>query len=362
MTVVYSNDCPSELKRVTADSISVWQCDGTADQVQINDAINAVAATGQTSSHVPTGGGGSVLLVGYNFNLSAPVVIQSWVDLGGVFGRAGTILNAASGFSGTAMIQTGQTYTEVATVHDLRTIGSGSGTEHSFYMDGQITQTPFTYSDPRMTIRDCWFDQAGGGGIVTLTSNRSTLINDCMITRSNGWGIDGSGLVDSIIKGVNMEGCGTAGSSGGVYIGSTSTTWTACRIYNSHGYGIQSDAARTILDGCAAIDSSFHNFYISAGKVSINGCQSDSAGLGNTNTYDGFHIGTGSGVTGITGYGNESYDRNGTPHQRYGVYLDGSPTYGTFQCVTYGNATGSKGGSAAGTGFTLTVQGDSGGN
>src|SRR5215467_4269115 len=42
MAVVYSNDCPSALKRVPADGVTVFQCTGTADQTTINNAINAV--------------------------------------------------------------------------------------------------------------------------------------------------------------------------------------------------------------------------------------------------------------------------------------------------------------------------------
>lgn len=360
LAVVYSSDCPSSLQRVAVDNVTVFGCDGTADDVQINAAINAVAATGQTASTPPTGGGGRVELVGFNFNLANKIVQQSWVDLSGVFGWAGTAINLSSGFTDTAMIDMGQTYTELMAIHGLRLNGKNIGTAvPGIHLAGQTTQTPFTYSDPRYKIYDCWIDQFTGAGIATITSNRSSHIYDLHVTRNAGWGIDGTGLVDSVVHNIEMEGNGTSGTSGGLYAGNVSTTYTHIRIYNSHGYGIQSDATRLQWTNCAVVDSSLHNWYLTTGKVSLSGCHSDSASLGNTNVNDGFHIGSGSGLSFVTmDKACQSYDRNGTPHQRYGVYLDGSCTNCRIDCATYGNATGSFGGSTSpGAGSVYDVYG-----
>jgi len=357
LAVVYSSDCPSALKYVTADSAYVWQCSGTGDQVQINAAINAVQATGQTSSTPPSGGGGSVLLLGNTFGISAPIQLQSWVDLGGAIGNAGCHINCASGFTGTAMIQDAQTYTERTSLHDLYLDGKGVGSVHGIYRNSQVSQTPFTYSDPKHRMRDLTVMNPGGGGIVFGTSVRSTLLRDCHIEQAAGWGLDGSGLIDSVVTGLHLEGNGTAGTSGGIQATGGSTCYSGCRVYNSHGYGISGGAARISFANVVVIDSSYHNWYITAGKMAMSHCHSDSASLGSTATYHGFYFG--SALTDIQAYGCTSYDRNGTPHQGYGVYINGTaPTNSRLYVQTYGNATGSFGGTTTpGSGSVYDIYG-----
>jgi hypothetical protein len=90
--------------------------------------------------------------------------------------------------------------------------------------------------------------------------------------------------------------------------------------------------------------------------VGLIGCVSNSASLGNTNINDGFHFTAG--FSNVNMYGCQSYDRNGTPHQRWGVFLGGSMTQTRIQCATYGNATGSFGGTTTpGTGSVYDVFG-----
>jgi len=354
MAVVYSSDCPAGLKRAAADGTYVYQCSGTSDQTVINAAISAVAATGQTSSSKPSGGGGSVLLVGYNFNLTAPIQLQSWVDLGGAFGRAGCQVNASPGFSGMALIVTGQTYTEMTTVHDLMLNGSGSGTEHGIYCNGQVTQTPFTYSDPVHKIRDLVIMNSGGAGLYFDTAVRVTHVSGLRIGKAGTYGIYGGGLVDSYLSDVQILGSG----SDGVYAAGGDTTYNNVRSDNSHANGFNIQSTRTAFVNCQAEDSTQHNFSIQSGKVLLAGCVSDSAGLGSGSpTYDGFNIATG--LTDISMTGCQSYDRNGSPHQRYGVFIGTTgPTQSRVQCNTYGNATGSFGGNTTpGTGSVYDVYG-----
>ncbi|HUY46668.1 MAG TPA: hypothetical protein VMV92_13190 [Streptosporangiaceae bacterium] len=355
MAVVYSSDCPAGLKRVTADSAYVWQCDGTADQVQVNDAINAVAATGQTSSAPPSGGGGSVILVGYNFNFSAPAQIQSWVDLSGAFGWKACQINAASGFSGTALIEVGQTYTEYTRIHDLCLVGSGSGSEHGIYYNSQTDQTPFTDNDPCHNLNNLVIRQSGGAALYFNASCRVSMVGPNIRIHSPGtYGVYGNGLTDSQIIGVQTLGSG----SDGFYVGSTDCIYSACHSYNSNEYGwnIASSGLRSLITGCHAEDSSKHNWFVQASKLQLVGCTSDSAGLGNANTYDGFNIVAGG--TSIYMTGCQSFDRNASPHQRYGVYMNGTTTQSRIQCSTYNNDTGSFGGTTTpGTGSAYDVFG-----
>ncbi len=351
MAVVYSSDCPSALKRVAADSATVWQCDGTADQVQINQAVNAVQATGQNSSTPPSGGGGAVLLVGFNFNLAAPVSIQSWVDLSGAFGRAGTRINAAGGFAGTALIQTAQTFTEYTTVHDLWLQGSGSGSEHGLYYNAQTSQTPFTYSDPVHTCRDLVIQNPGGAGIYFDTAVRVSTVEGVRIGTPGTYGVFGGGLVDSMMSDVQVLGAG----SEGFHLANTDNVFANLMADNCHTNGFAVSGTRQSFSSCKCEDSTQHGWLITAGKIVLTSCTANSAGLGSSATYDGFNI---SSVSDLVLDGCQSYDRNGSPHQRWGVFLGGSCTYTWLVVNTYGNATGSFGGTTTpGTGSTYNVFG-----
>lgn len=351
MAIVYSSDCPAGLKRVPADGVYVYQCSGTADQTIINAAINAVAATGQTTSHDPTGGGGSVLLVGYNFNITAPIQLQSWVDLSGALGSPATQVNVKSGFSGAAAIMTAQTYTEMTTLHDLSVWGSGTGTEHGVYYNGQVTQTPFTLSDPCHHVYNLLIMNSGGAGLYFDTAVRVSRVHHIRIGSPGTYGLWGNGLTDSLVEEVQTLGAG----SDGVYVGATDTTYTGVRSDNSHGNGFNVQSSRCALVNCQAEDSWQHNFAIGLGKVLLSGCAANSAGLNTSATYDGFNI---SGISNLIMTGCQSYDRNATPHQRYGVFLGGSCTQSRIQCSTYGNATGSFGGTTTpGTGSVYDVFG-----
>jgi hypothetical protein len=92
-----------------------------------------VAATGQSytgngtsggTGAAPTGGGGTVLLMGYTFNLYAPLVMCSWVSLVGGFDRSATRLVANAAFSGSQMIGLEEPWTERTTVRNLNLRGN----------------------------------------------------------------------------------------------------------------------------------------------------------------------------------------------------------------------------------------------
>lgn len=85
LAVVYASTVPSGVKPSATDAAQfVWVCDGTADDVEINAALSAIAAQGR----------GKVQLVGNLFSISATIAMQTGVWLSGE--GMGTILSAAT--------------------------------------------------------------------------------------------------------------------------------------------------------------------------------------------------------------------------------------------------------------------------
>lgn len=355
LAVVYSNDCPPGLERVTPDGNFVFVCDGTADEVQINAAIGEVAATGQTSSHAPTGGGGKVLLVGNTFNIAAPIQYQSWAHIEGALGWAGTQVNCSPGFSGVGAFVPVNTYVELADIGNLRINGTVSGTEHGIYFTSQVTQTPFTYSDPGCSFHDLWIYQSGADNIHFDTTCRATHVTNLIkLGKAGGYAFWGGGLVDSVVANVHTEGS----ALDGLYAAGSDTLYTNFQSYNAHGQGITLAGVRINIHGSKATDASLNNWNIASGQAVIAGCTSDSAGLGTPNTYDGFSIASGLGYLAMQSC--FSYDRNGTPHQRYGVFIGAAALQNSnLDVVCHNNATAAFGGNTTpGTGSSYRVTGN----
>ncbi len=357
MAVVYSYDCPAGLERVAADATYVWECDGTADDVQINAAIDAVAATGQTSSAPPTGGGGSVLLVGNTFKTASPVQMQSWVDVGGALGRAGCVIEPQSGFSGTAYVTLAETYTERCTLHDLRINGSADTTSGAdgIYWQGQVTQTPYSYSDPYCALRNLTVSYANGQGIFLDNALRSTIMHGIRVEGSQSHDFHLS-APDSCYSNLISLGAGQAEAAGcGFYMDGTDILCSNLMANNSHLYGFYQIGTRQSYSSCKSEDSWEHGWYLDYGKCQLSACSSNSANLNSSGTYSGFYINA---VTDLTMFACQSYDRNTTPHQSYGVYFNGSSTYSRVYVNTYNNVSGSAGGTTTpGTGSVYDVYG-----
>lgn len=337
LAVVYSADCPDSVK-TTADGVYTFQCPGTGDQATINQAINAVAAVGQSYSGSgtgvpPSGGGGSVLLLGYTFNLSAPIVLQSWVELRGGFGRAATQIKAQSGFSGSQLIGLAHPWTEQTTLRDLYLFGNKAAglTAHGVYYVGQTDQTPYSYCDPKHTVADLVIHDAGGDGVFIDTATRATRLRCIRVERAGRYGIHFV-APDSFIS--DCESGGSAAE--GFLIGCANCLFSNCKSWFAHTHGYTVQGTRNQFVNCCAQDCYQHGWNIVYGKNTIAGCQADSNGYNGTGY--GFVIPA---ISFLTVRDCQGYDRNSTPHQLYGVYFSGKSTYASVEIVTYNNVDGS---------------------
>jgi hypothetical protein len=340
LAVVYSADCPDSV-RTAADGLYTLQCPGSGDQATINAAISAVAAVGQTYSGngtsggtgtPPSGGGGSVLLLGYTFNISAPIVLQSWVELRGGFGRAATRINAQSSFSGGQLIGLAHPWTEQTTVRDLYLFGNKAAvTAHGLYYVGQVDQVPYSYADPKHSVMDLVVHDAGGDGVFIDTAVRATRLRGIRVERAGHYGFHFT-APDSFIS--DCESGGSAAE--GFYIGGTNCQYENCKSWFAHTHGYTVQATRVQIVNSLAQDCYQHGWNLPWGKASIVGCHADSNGYNGTGY--GFAIGS---VGYLTVRDCQSYDRNTNPHQQYGVHFSAKPIYSSMEVVTYNNLDGS---------------------
>lgn len=347
----------------------VFVCDGTNDEVEINNAITAVAGNG----------GGKVQLVGTGFNISGSILMKTGIWLNG--GGLGCIIKAASGF-GAGMIQLFDNTVHATKLSDLTLDGNSQAVTAGVYYSltgGQVfTSSPSTNPDPGNIIDSLYITQvgtstvAGHGMRIAGPNNRAGKYANIRILGASGCGVWVDGAVDSHYSNIEI---GSSGSGGPAY----SITATApvghgffvsqgdnnmfvnCKAWYSRGAGFYNRGSRNGYVNCQAQDNYSYGFQGYYGKASYVGCQADSNGqaLGaNGLGTSGFYISSDSNiVSGCMGY-----DRGGQAWvQQYGFqFSSGMVNSRVVGCVTYGNAAGSVTGTA-GTGSTTDVAADANG-
>lgn len=169
-TVAANNSSTAE--KATAD----YLCDGTADQVEINNAIDAARALGI--------GGGEVVLLGGVYNIAGSILMKSYVQLEGV-GRSTylTIPNATN--TTFDMIKSAN---EAAVVNHARISNLCLDGNKANQASGVNQALQLTY------FQRCWFDHVliynmKGAGIILQANSTINWVEDCYVS-----GCDGSGI------------------------------------------------------------------------------------------------------------------------------------------------------------------------
>lgn len=182
-----------------------YVCDGTADEVQINQAITDLPA-----------GGGSILLLDGTFTIAAPIVIsKSNVALIGS-GRATRIETTADISMIFADTKTGILLSRFW----LYGAGAGNNLNGGIYFD-TVTSSQIT---------NLWIEHMGDVGILFFTNNERILIKGNEITDCLG-GIGASTIGRFIISNNNIHG----NSGTGIYFFWTSDTLIVNNIIRENG-------------------------------------------------------------------------------------------------------------------------------
>lgn len=142
-------------------SLADYICDGTADEVQINQAITAANSAG----------GGRVVLLEGTYNISASVVMKSNVILEGQ-GR-GTCIKPVSGYTSVGIIGDGSAVITGVTVKNLFIDGNsktGTGNVHGVYFQ--------TTGSSKITVSDCFIESVKNAGVLFYKIQKATIRNN----------------------------------------------------------------------------------------------------------------------------------------------------------------------------------------
>jgi len=257
--VVAASDQPQAVKD-GADYV----CDGTADQVQINLAIDAAAALASRNAGMPAGAKqqGSVTLTGGRFNLNSSINMRTGVWLRG----QGYLTEVNSTGNTTHAIKLAATDDHLVRVSDMYLVGSGTGGTGNaidFDMASSLTSDyPGTNPDSYHLIENLYIYgfQGNRTGIKVYDSgsgnNRGFVIQKIQMRGSTsrpsgtGHGIQVEGS-DSLIEACHVANC--AGS--GYYLGGGNTMLTGSKSFYC-GTGLTIASSRALVTGFSTQDDS----------------------------------------------------------------------------------------------------------
>lgn len=364
--VVYS---AAYVKKPTADTANfVWVCDGTADEVEINAAINAVVTNGR----------GKVQLVGPGFHLSGSIVMKTGVWLAGE--GLGTIIEADADFAG-GMVQSFDNSMHATKLSDLSLDGNSHAVSGVFYdlAGGSSTWTsaPGTSPDTGNIVRDLYIYEVGSSTVATyglhFTGGRANKYDNIRVLNASGCGVWVDGSVDSHYTNIEVGSSGddaltysdstTAPVGHGFYFNGSNNMVNNCKAWYSRGAGFYIREARSQFSNCQTQDNYSHGFHCHFGDITMTGCFADSngQGLGSATHGDGragFYFKYGSHMAVV---GCQAADRGQAWQQQYGFQFAADVHDSAFVgCVTSANAVASQTGTP-GTGNTIQIVADAGG-
>jgi hypothetical protein len=314
-----------------------YVCDGTDDEVQINQAIDALSANtiGRGTQ------GGTVILIGRLFSIASPILIQTQVRLTSLYGKYATVVqNTSANNPGTSggMIELFSLGTQYTQIDNLTLSGQGVSCNGIY----QVVGTAFEW-DAFHTVEDLYIFNVGGDGLhvaqgaENLPRNRGNMYSRIRIIEAGRYGVH-SGCPDSFYIQVDT---GSSGSHG-FNAAHANNRYVNCKAWYSDGDGFRYTVGRdNQTTGCESQDNQGHGFYVSSPRNSFSACCADSNGY--TGTGDGFFvIGNGTSIAACTA----SEKGEHTASQRYGIQFSGTPKV-LVNLTTSGNTTGASTGATA---------------
>lgn len=254
---VASNDAGADFK-AGADYV----CDGTADQVQINQALDRAAPLQSRNANQPVGAEqlGKVLLSGGRFNISSPNLMRTgtWLQGCGFL----TELRAV-GNSGAGIITLASPSEHLCHVSDMYIYGNSSsggscdGINFDMTASGNTSTYPDTNPDSDHLIHDLYLDQftgtAGRNAIRiwsgATSNNRGNILDRIQVRDCTGNGIELSSASDSYIANAHVGGCDVA-----YRIATGNTKINNCKSFYSVSYGVYATSGRGTITGFESQD------------------------------------------------------------------------------------------------------------
>lgn len=286
---VASADAPTAVK----DAITAaggYVCDGTADQVQINAAIDKAAPLQSRSAVSPAGaeGRGLVMLTGGRFTINGSVGLRTAVALAGC--GWGTEL-FASGLGSAPMVNLRTVNEHAVELRDMHLYGNwasgGTGDGVDFDMTGStsggVGEYPSTSPDSYNRVYNLYINGFGNGTTRTgvrfyagaTANNRGNWAERIIMhdVSEHGFWVDGSS--DNYLHSIHLGTCVGSGlrlEGGNNYV--TNSSFTYC-----DGWGAYLGSGRHVLSAVKLQDN-INGMYMGASTTSIAGliidtCQTD---------------------------------------------------------------------------------------
>lgn len=283
--VVASDDAPDAVKQL-ADYV----CDGTADDVQINAAIEVASPTqandaGQGGTDRAVAGGqqrGHVILTGGEFKCSNSILLRTGVWLQGsgplTFVREINITASTGSGTPTALVKNYDTYTHLTAISDMTlygNLGSG-GPGHGIYLESGSDLDSYPNTDPdsyarieRMFIH-YFSNTAGRNGIhiAGAPNGRGIFIDNCAIRNH-----DNAGIYIDAPDGC-VQNCNIGGGEYGVVAAGGNYRFTNIKAWYADTAGFRFENTRTVATCLEAQDNAI-GAQITAGTQIIEGLHID---------------------------------------------------------------------------------------
>lgn len=331
LPVIAASTSPASVK-AAADYV----CDGTDDQLVINQALN---------DNIGNGSGG-VQLVGGIYFISGPILVGRAQTINGI----GMLTELrASAFTGYViegktldvnMITVSNLFINAqynANVGGIKILNDNT----SFPTSGTGADRPGTNPDSVHWIHHVYVRAPGQHGIYLGTpsggtgNSRGNKVHSCRVTVAGGDGVHLDAASDSFLMDIL---CTTNDGNGGYgfFFGGGSTKAVMCKTAYTNLDGFRIQSSRAQLTGCSAQDSGGHGYYI-ANDAHLTGCQADSNGRLAAGGADGYYIA----ASEVMLEGCRALDRNqSAQRQRHGFnWASGTDVYITGQAY---NNTGNK--------------------
>jgi hypothetical protein len=279
--VVLSADAPADRKAAAASDPFTWVCDGTADQVQVQAAVDAAAPLQSRNAGMPVGAGqlGLVQLSGGRFNFSAGVNMRTAVRVSG--GGYGTEIVSAS-CNSTGLFKLANPNEHLCQITDMTMNGNGSGTCSAVDFDmtasgntsGYIATNPDSYHYFASLYLTQFTGAAGRNGIklwaTGTANNRGNRIEGVKVRDATANGIYLSASSDTRVQMCEIGGCDIAYN-----IATGNTTIVNSKSYYSDTAGFYFSSGRGLISGCDSQDDEV-GFYFDAAPYTASGITADS--------------------------------------------------------------------------------------
>jgi len=317
-----------------------YVCDGTADEVEINAALAAVG----TETINRGANGGTVMLVGRQFNIAAPILIPTQTKLTSAYGRQSTRIAATASMTTgltVGMIQVATTNTQYAEVEELLLDGNGYGVCGVYFGVGTGQEYDSFCSARKLYIWNVGYDGLFAENI-SGGRCRGNHFSDIRVINAGQYGVHIK-CPDSFYERID---CGSSGSHG-FYVEHANNRIVACKAWYSDGSGFYFTTASrdNQISACESQDNMSHGYHIQGSKNNFSACCADSNSYDGSpssaitgNTYYGFNI-LGA-YTNVHGTSSDKNEGSRGIRQVYGVYI-GSGVTCICNVTTFQNSSGS---------------------